>query len=307
MFFVVHHRIGSLLPIPGHRPEYAQLYMYDTEHKVSNRLAALSSDRDSTPDPALVASLIEMLNEHIPLVRQFRMARDRLMSPTAPDVCIRLHGSRFSLPAIPELAALLVTDLTTTAHALDVVVEARAGHCKQIHPVNLSLMALQYPLLFPYGDVGYHIGIKPRVLDPDNSPAREKASMQEYYAYQMHYRVAEPNPVLCSGRLSQQYVVNAFSCVEGDRLSYFVHNQDSLRMETYQGITDAVGHGAWSGKEVGVKKVLPASHIGGKRYMNQNFHDCMAICCAYGPPDKFTTMTCNPKWPEIMEAIRWEL
>jgi hypothetical protein len=254
MFFVVHHRIGSLLPIPGHRPEYAQLYMYDTEHKVSNRLAALSSDRDSTPDPALVASLIEMLNEHIPLVRQFRMARDRLMSPTAPDVCIRLHGSRFSLPAIPELAALLVTDLTTTAHALDVVVEARAGHCKQ-----------------------------------------------------MHYRVAEPNPVLCSGRLSQQYVVNAFSCVEGDRLSYFVHNQDSLRMETYQGITDAVGHGAWSGKEVGVKKVLPASHIGGKRYMNQNFHDCMAICCAYGPPDKFTTMTCNPKWPEIMEAIRWEL
>jgi hypothetical protein len=77
-------------------------------------------------------------------------------------------------------------------------------------------------------------------------------------------------------------------------------------METYQGITDAVGRGASSGKEVGVKKVLPASHIGGKRYMNQNFHDCMAICCAYGPPDKFTTMTCNPKWPEIMEAIRWE-
>jgi hypothetical protein len=305
---VVHHRIGSLLPIPGHRPEYTQLYIYDTEHEVSNRLAALSSDQDSTPNPALVASLIEMLSEHNPLVRQFRMARDRLMLPTAPDAFIRLrgsiddHGSRFSLPAVPELAALLVADLTTTAHALDVVVETRAGHGKQIHPVNPSLMAMQYHLLFPYGDVGYHIGIKPRVLDPDNPPpAREKVSMHEYYAYQMHYRVGEPNPVLCSGRLLQrQYVVNAFSCVEGDRLSYFVHSQDSLRMETYQGITDAVGRGASSGKEVGVKKVLPASHIGGKRYMNQNFHDCMAICCAYGPPDKFTTMTCNPKWPEIM-------
>jgi hypothetical protein len=53
-----------------------------------------------------------------------------------------------------------------------------------------------------------------------------------------------------------------------------------------------------------VKKVLPASHIGSKRYMNQNFHDCMAICCAYSPPDKFTTMTCNPKWPEISEGVR---
>jgi hypothetical protein len=76
--------------------------------------------------------------------------------------------------------------------------------------------------------------------------------MAEYYAYQMYYRVNEPSPVLCSSRLSQQYVVNAFSCVEGD----FVHNQSSLRLETYQGITDVVGHGAASGKEVGVKKVF---------------------------------------------------
>jgi hypothetical protein len=37
--------------------------------------------------------------------------------------------------------------------------------------------------------------------------------------------------------------------------------------------------------------------------MNQNFYDCMAICCAYGPPDKFTTMTCNLNWLEIKEAL----
>jgi hypothetical protein len=76
--------------------------------------------------------------------------------------------------------------------------------------------------------------------------------------------------------------------------------------KTYQGITDVVGHGAASGKEVGVKKILPANHIESKRYMNQNFHDCMAICCAYGAPVKFTTMTCNPNWPEISEGVRWE-
>ena len=40
--------------------------------------------------------------------------------------------------------------------------------------------------------------------------------------------------------------------------------------------------------------------------MQQNFHDCMAICCVYGPPDKFTTFTCNSKWPEITEALRFE-
>jgi hypothetical protein len=206
----------------------------------------------------------------------------------------------------PQLAALLVGGLTTESHTLDVVRETTSGDCKQIHPINPSLRALQYPLLFPYGDVGYNIGMKLQIVDPQNPPSREKLSMQEYYTYQMHYRVNKPSPVLCSGRLSQQYVINAFSCVEADRLSYFVHNQSSLRLETYQGITYAVGHGASSGKEVGVKKVLPASHIASKQYMNQNFHDCMAICCAYDPPDKFTTMTCNPKWPEISEAVRWE-
>jgi hypothetical protein len=175
-----------------------------------------------------------------------------------------------------------------------------------IYPLNPSLMALQYPLLFPHGDAGFHSGIKLRVLDPARPPVRENVSMTKYYVYYAHYRRDESNPVLCSGRLSQQFIVNMFSCVESNRLSYYLNNQSSLRSDTYQGISDAVGKGASSGKDVGVKVVLPSSHIGGKRYMNQNFHDCMAICCAYGPPDKFTTMTCNPNWPEIKEALTYE-
>lgn len=122
----------------------------------------------------------------------------------------------------------------------------------------------------------------------------------------MHYRRGQPNPALCYGRLSQQYQVNSFSCVEASRLSYLFFNQDLLRCETYQGISDAVCKGASTGKDVGIKKTLPASYIGSKRYMQQNFHDCMAICSTYGPPDKFTTFTCNSKWPEIVQAIRFE-
>jgi hypothetical protein len=87
-----------------------------------------------------------MLDEYNPLVRQFRLARNRLMSPMCPEVFIRLcgavtdHGTRFTLPAAPELAALLVGSLTTEAHTLDVVVKTRSGDCKQIHPINPSLM-----------------------------------------------------------------------------------------------------------------------------------------------------------------------
>jgi hypothetical protein len=182
-----------------------------------------------------------MLDEYNPLVRQFRLARDRLMSPMCPEVFIRLcgtvtdHGTHFTLPAAPELAPLLVGSFTTEVHTLDVVVETRSGDCKQIHPINPSLMTLQYPLLFSYGDVGYNIGMTLWIVDPHNPPP--PLQRKTFRARVLRVPNALPgnklSPVLCSGRLSQQYVVNAFSCVEGDRLCYFVHNQSSLRLETY--------------------------------------------------------------------------
>lgn len=32
------HRIGSLLPMPGENPRFAQLYIYDTENEIQNRI-----------------------------------------------------------------------------------------------------------------------------------------------------------------------------------------------------------------------------------------------------------------------------
>jgi hypothetical protein len=36
-----YHQIGSLLPLPGNQPKFAQLYIYDTENEVSNRMSAV--------------------------------------------------------------------------------------------------------------------------------------------------------------------------------------------------------------------------------------------------------------------------
>ena len=33
-----YHRIGSLLPMPGKEPKFAQLYIYETENEVQNRI-----------------------------------------------------------------------------------------------------------------------------------------------------------------------------------------------------------------------------------------------------------------------------
>ena len=167
-------------------------------------------------------------------------------------------------------------------------------------------MALQYPIMFSYGDNGYQLGMKFRDASSGYRGKRSEVSMMGFYGYYQHSRPGEPNPILCSGRLSQQYGVNAYSCVEANRLSFHFFNQKLLRSETYQGISDALSQGAATGRDVGVKTMLPASYPGSRRNLNQNYHACMAISRTYGSPTLFTTFTCNANWPEIQDALRCE-
>ena len=39
--------------------------------------------------------------------------------------------------------------------------------------------------------------------------------------------------------------------------------------------------------------------------MSQNYLDAMSIVKRYGKPDYFLTMTANPSWPEIQNALRY--
>jgi len=79
-----------------------------------------------------------------------------------------------------------------------------------------------------------------------------------------------------------------------------------LRYESIQGIADAIDRGFTDADSVGGRSVVPASFTGGRRYYVMNYQDAMAICRVYGPPDLFVTFTCNTKWREIADALRYE-
>ena len=53
----------------------------------------------------------------------------------------------------------------------------------------------------------------------------------------------------------------------------------------------------------GRRIILPSTHARSPRHMYQLFQDSMAICCYGRKPDLFLTMTANPKWPEIEQAL----
>jgi hypothetical protein len=250
-----------------------------------------------------------MLDEHNPFAKEFRKARDRLQDHGDQEFAVRIMAPaegdppQYSLPTTEQLALLVVNDFTVDAFQRDIIVQTRSGELQQISALHPAFMPLQYPLLFPFGEPGYQPGVLYEDAQPAAENAHVKITMQDYYRYMLHYREEQPNPHLCYGSLSSQIKVDARACIDENRLFYILNKQDDIRMESIQGITDAVNRGCLHGSETGKVTVLPASFTGGRRYMMQNYHDAIAICREYGPPDFFITFTCNPKWPEIAEGM----
>jgi hypothetical protein len=82
-----------LLPEEGNQSCWAQLYIYDTEHEIENRINVSKSDgENSSIDRTIVAGLKKMLDQHNVLSKTFRMARDRFKEDDYHDYTLKLIG-----------------------------------------------------------------------------------------------------------------------------------------------------------------------------------------------------------------------
>ena len=87
----------------------------------------------------------------------------------------------------------------------------------EIHP---NLMAMQYPLHFSYGEDGFSLGILKRLWGSTHESENSTLTMREYYAFFIQQRLNEGNTLISDGRLFQQYIVDAYCCIEGIRLRW---------------------------------------------------------------------------------------
>ena len=109
---------------------------------------------------------------------------------------------------------------------------------------------------------------------------------------------------LHAGRLTQQYIIEAWPIIEDAKLRWIRENQKALRRDVYLGVVDALAQDADIDPDnIGKRFILPSSHIGSRRFMCQCFQDSMAIVGADGNPTFFITVTCNPNWPEIQRHL----
>jgi hypothetical protein len=187
----VHHRIGSLLPVNDQPPKFLQLYVYDTAHEVNNRINSLSTADGPTSSirQDIVQELLKMLDEHNPFAKKFRLARERLNEHTNEEFIIRIIGARegdpmqYNMPTTDDLAMLVIGDFSLDTFKRDIIIETRNSELRRISSLHPAYMALQYPLLFPYGERGFQVGVAYSDTRVRGINSRAHITMQEYYCY----------------------------------------------------------------------------------------------------------------------------
>ncbi|KAK9724002.1 hypothetical protein RND81_05G040500 [Saponaria officinalis] len=189
-----HHNIGSFLPPEGKQPRFLQLYFYDTEMEVAQRISSLDSTGKNELDPEIVEGLSKMLYEHNVLAKVCKMARERLDPASLQPVQIRLIGKRgkdgrqYNLPSTDELAALIVGGGEVGNSSRDIIIHERSRGVRKISELRPSFMAMQYPLMFPYGEDGYRPNIRHNDAETTTRKKKTYVTMREYYAFRFQER-----------------------------------------------------------------------------------------------------------------------
>lgn len=149
------HLIGSLMPLPGDQPGFAQIFIYGGSGEEEAYLRIERCRRDL--DPQLLIRFQQFMNEHNPYAQVFRSAAaicDKQDHRTLRIKTISAPGTdhrRYNRPTADEVAAIIEGDGEIGARSRDIVLERQSGDRQRISELHTGYFALRYPLLFLYG------------------------------------------------------------------------------------------------------------------------------------------------------------
>ncbi|XP_063929850.1 uncharacterized protein LOC135142114 [Zophobas morio] len=274
----VYHQIGTLLPVSKEDPQFLQIYFMDNVEKEIDRRCAFTQ----LFGPRFQIRIGECKSDDFKLI----IRADKTPSNE--------HERRFNASIAPEVAAVIVgTEITRR----DIVISRRNQTKQRIAETHRSYDTLQYPILFPRGEDGYHLELY-QTHPVTSAATTKKVSCMDFYAYRIMIRVEQSNHILNCRHVFQQFIVDMYAKVESERLNYIRYNQSKLRVEDYIHLRDAIANDGTIGN-IGQTVILPASYTGSPRHMQEYAQDSLTYVRRYGRPDLFITFTCNPSWCEF--------
>ncbi|KAI5383749.1 hypothetical protein KIW84_070925 [Lathyrus oleraceus] len=198
----------------GQNPRFAQLYVYDTENEIENRMHGFRSK--SGVDVNIVRKLSEMLYEHNVHAQSFRMARDRLCEED------EYHTSYlgFQYP--------LLFPYGEDGYRPNVRHRDKGTNIRHFIDITQSEQNNK--------DIPWEEATK-----------RNRLTIREWLAFRIQSRSNEAQTLLRSRRLYQQFLVDGFTMMESERLRWLRKNQSKLRVGKYHNLNEYNSNGETHG------------------------------------------------------------
>jgi hypothetical protein len=311
----IYHRVSPLHPNEKDSPRFAQLYILDSDEALDIRM---SIKENSRCEPELLDKLDSLMRRENDYAKAYKMMREfeieeenqsikerRSIKPISMLIRTdrRNDQRRYNVPKINEVAMVFQNVDGEPPFERDIRIYSRSENkTTNISILNENCDPMTYPILFPHCELGWS-----EEMNSNKGSSRNRITLLQFYSYRLSVR-QEFNPILNAAKLTQQYIVDAYVKIEGNRLNFIRTKQSQLRVEHYRGLMDHVNSmNENPGLKAGKMVILPSSFLGSPRSMQQNYQDAMALVRKFGKPDLFLTMTCNPQWREITENLQsWQ-
>src|SRR3989337_514772 len=118
--------------------------------------------------PRLNRNMLQILQNELhsinPFVKTFTNAGNRARQESISDMSLIIHNThgkdmrRYNQPTASEVAVIM-SDFNQVPELRDIIIKTHEDELKHISELNGAYDPLQYPLLFPYGEYGWHDNI----------------------------------------------------------------------------------------------------------------------------------------------------
>uniref|UniRef100_A0A915E5Z2 Helitron helicase-like domain-containing protein n=1 Tax=Ditylenchus dipsaci TaxID=166011 RepID=A0A915E5Z2_9BILA len=302
----------AALPDEDEQAKGGQLFFIDTHEALGIRQSKLKCDPKDT----------EMIHNYLlqnnPYAKAYVMMKDEMneqerigleTGQEAKQIQLLFNlkttadQRRYNLPQTNEVAAVFVPTSDGNVPAAHITVHERGKEVKNLQHIDPNVEPMLYPLLRPNGEQGWNVNMKTK--------SGKKLTQCDYINFHNQYRrdkvlpnQYEFNPLHYADKLTHQWYVERWCCVEAERLLFIRLNQNKIKATSYSGLQDYLNNTKEQlGASIGRQIVLPSTYTGGPRYMLNGYNDAMCICSEFGIPDLFITMTCDPTHPDILKNI----
>ena len=260
-------------------------------------------------DKGLLLRLQQVMEEVNPMVKLYKQSAQVMKESPAQDICMLIKSKTNELSTAvyryPKAEDVAIIIPNTGGNSLkaprDVVLyKSQSDHPKRNKTIRISELhpfydPSAYPLFHIYGDYGYELF---KFMREDG----KKLTTLDFYRSRIMVREDDFNTLHRGDRLLHEYVTDQYCKIESEKLNYLETHQSELRSEVLQGLADALDNDV-DVHQVGKAVRLPASFVGGGRYMYSHYQDALSIVRVFGCFTFFITITCHAGHTDIVSNI----